>query len=240
MKTNEEIIRRIMCLLCFTDRCVLEKNIIDGIRRSLDEKEKQRQSILNWLKRRGYYDDFSSKEIEIMETPITRRCNNDIFYYYNDYECIEPLLWSIGLVEKLSDYNEFVLYDLHPPLEIGPNHSLDLIVKKCIPQPIENIKEAREIAMLWYWRCLENRNNCSKEINYYSEIINIFGKKYKNILDNYSYFNNEKGDFVVNNIPVYQLYDDEIKQLSVISERRFYSFEWIFSDEEWDCVDLVC
>ena len=39
---------------------------------------------------------------------------------------------------------------------------------------------------------------------------------------------------------VIELHDEEIEKLSIISERRFYAFEWLTTDEEWDEVDLVC
>ena len=38
------------------------------------------------------------------------------------------MLWAIGLVDKSSNYNGFIIYDLHPYLQIGPEHSLNVIV----------------------------------------------------------------------------------------------------------------
>lgn len=62
MKSKEEILKRAIILLAFADRCALEKKIIDGVRRSQNEREKQRQAILDWLSHMGYYDSVSEKE----------------------------------------------------------------------------------------------------------------------------------------------------------------------------------
>ena len=240
MKKKEEIIKRIMCLLCFTDRCVLETSVIDGIIRSLKERENQRQAIIEWLKWKEYYNSFSDKEKRIMETPITNHTNNDIVYYYHDYECIEPLLWSIGLANKLSNYDDYIIKDLHPPVKIGPNHSLQSIVNCCKDNPETNVEKYKEIAMLWYWRCLEARNGSSKNVNFRNAIIDVFGEDCFSLLENYKGFNPSKGDFIVKGKTVSELSNIEVAKLEIIAERRFYAFEWLFSDDDWDNVDLVC
>ena len=50
----------------------------------------------------------------------------------------------------------------------------------------------------------------------------------------------EKGDFVVRGKTIPSLSNLELQRLEIIAERRFYAFEWLCSDEEWDNVDLVC
>ena len=50
----------------------------------------------------------------------------------------------------------------------------------------------------------------------------------------------ERGDFIVKGKTVAELSDMEIAKLEVIAERRFYAFEWLCSDDDWDNVDLIC
>lgn len=240
MKTREEVLKRIMCLLCYTDRCVLESEVIEGVRHPLKEREDHRKEMTEWLKWKGYYSSFTSKEKRIMETPVTGRPNHEILYSYHDYECIEPLQWSVGLKDKLSSYNDYVMADLHPPMQIGPDHTLKGVAINCKTIPISEIEEKREIAMLWYWRCLEARNVNAKNINYRDAVSKTFGKTYEALLKRNSGFDKNKCDFVVRGKKVSELNGLEIGKLEVLSERRFYAFEWLCSEEDWDNVDLVC
>ena len=240
MKTTEEIIRRAVCLLLFTDRCWLEEEILDGIHHSLDEREEQRKKIKKWLIDKDYYGFLSKKEKMVIDNPVIERNNIMILAEANDYECIEPLLWSVGLVPELSSYNYFVTDDLHPPLKIGRNHSLKDVVNVCKPISSELIEKNREMAMLWYWRCLECRNHSHKTTNYLEAIGNVFGDKYVDYLQNYSGFSKRTNDFMVNGKKVSSLSNKKIAELTVYSEKRFYAFEWMRSDYDWENVDLVC
>ena len=75
MKTTEEIIRRAVCLLLFTDRCWLEEEILDGIHHSLDEREEQRKKIKKWLIDKDYYGFLSKKEKMVIDNPVIERNN---------------------------------------------------------------------------------------------------------------------------------------------------------------------
>lgn len=240
MKNKDEIMKRAVCLLLFADRCALEDNIFDGIRRSLEERENQRKTIIQWLQLKQYYGYLTIKEKEIIETPVIKKINMKARLCHNDYECIEPLLWSLGLVDTLHNYDGFVLDNLHTPLIIGAKHSIDILDKSCNCRPVDIIEKYREISMLWYWRCLELRRDMSKKIDCLNAIRNIFGDEYIKMLIDYEYFDNNKGDFIVKGKPVDSLSDQEITMLEVIAERRFYAFEWLCSDADWDNVDLVC
>ena len=94
--------------------------------------------------------------------------------------------------------------------------------------------------MLWYWRCLESRNGLSRSTDIKSAICNIFGEQYIQLLNTYNQFDNVANDFIFNGKKVIELNDEEIKKLSIISERRFYAFEWLSTNAEWDNVDLIC
>lgn len=240
MKSKDEVIKRAVCLLLFSDRCDLEDKIFDGIRRSLEERENQRKTIIKWAQLKEYYVYLTAKEKRIIETPVIRATNEEARLCQYDYECIEPLLWSLGLVDNLHNYDEFVLDNLHTPLKIGAKHTIEMITEVCTFRPIDIIEKKREIAMLWYWRCLECRNISSKSINYKNAIIDIFGEEYIKILEDYEYFDMNRGDFVVNGKIVAELSDLEIEKLEVIAERRFYAFEWLCTDDDWDNVDLIC
>lgn len=240
MKSKEEILNRAVVLLAFTDRCALEKQIIDGVRRSLNEREKQRQAIIDWLIYMGYYDSVAEKEKQVFNRVITDKTNEDILSLQNDYECLEPLLWSLGLVSELASYDRFVLHDFHPVLRFGRQHSKKSILTSCCMVSNYQMRNRIEIAMLWYWRCLEHRNSLSRTTDIKEAICNIFGEKHIQLLHTYNQFDNIKKDFVINGKTVNELNDEEIKKLSIISERRFYAFEWLSTDAEWDNVDLIC
>lgn len=240
MKSKMEIVKRAVCLLCYVDRCSLEDTVFDGIRRSLEEREKQRSIIIKWLKEKGYYAFLTNKEKEIIETPVMEETNTDVLICHSDYECIEPLLWSIGLVNSLSNYDGFILDNLHIPLKIGPKHSMEKLAEYCKSVSKKRLIEQREIAMLWYWRCLESRSSSSKMINYFDEINRTFGAKSIGILEEYELFDRNKCDFVVKGKIISELGDEELAILELIAEKRLYAFEWLCTDTEWDNIDLIC
>lgn len=240
MKSKEEILKRAIILLAFSDRCALEKKIIDGVRRSLNERERQRQAIVDWLMHMGYYDSVSEKEKQVFNRVITDKTNEDILSLQNHYECLEPMLLSLGLVSKLSSYDKFVLHDFHPVLRFGKNHSIKSLLENCHMVSNAQIKDYRELSMLWYWRCLECRNVLSRSTDIKKAIYNIFGEKYIQLLHTYNQFDNVANDFIIKGKKVIELNDEEIAKLSIISERRFYAFEWLSTDAEWDNVDLIC
>ena len=158
----------------------------------------------------------------------------------SDYECIEPLLWSIGLFNKLTDYDRYVTKDLHPPLRIGPDHTTEKLIEFCKDVPESNILKHREIAMLCYWRCIVARNEKTESSQIKNAIIESFGQETLSYLKRYKGFDMEKGDFVVRGKTIPSLSNLELQRLEIIAERRFHAFEWLFSDEDWDEVDLVC
>lgn len=240
MKTLEEIIQRSVCLLCFVDRSSLEKKVVGGISHPLQEREAQRNIIIRWLNEKEYYEHLTDIERKAIETPVVRKTNNEILYMHNDFECIEPMLWVIGLVPKLSDYNEFVLSNLHTPLKIGANHTLSALAKRCKMRSVDQIEEKRELAMLWYWRCLEARNPSSEINDLLSAVTEIFGDRHRDLLRHYKGFDVKIGDFIVNGKPVSALRGEQLAKLEVISERRFYAFEWMCSEYDWGSVSLSC
>lgn len=240
MKNKEDIIRRAIVLLALSDRCAMERRVIEGISHPIEEREIQRLAIKNWLDKNDYYKNTTAEEKKIFETQVFEETNEEILFKQNDYECLEPLLWSLGLISKLSDYNRFVVQDFHQVLGFGRNHSLKALIDSCDLKSRREIFVRREISMLWYWRCLELRKDTKGISNALESIRRIFGDVYAEMLTNEKAFDFSKNDFVINGKLVSKLNIYEVEQLSIIAEKRFYAFEWICTDFQWDDVDLVC
>ena len=79
-----------------------------------------------------------------------------------------------------------------------------------------------------------------KSIDVKSAIHDIFGEKYIQLLTVCGQFNDAINDFMINGRKVKELSYSEIEKLTIISERRYYAFEWLSTDAEWDNIDLVC
>lgn len=235
LKCEGDIIKRAVVLLSFSDRCALEKSIINGRKYTLSDREKQRKSIILWLQRMNYGDSISKEENTIFEERVDLK-SIEILRLQSNYECLEPLLWSLGLIEKLSEYDDYVLTDFHPILEIGKSHSFEKLLDKVHLINEDIIQKQREISMLWYWRCIEGK----KRKNYLELIQRVFGFDYGELIKDYDYFDVVQGDFCVHGKPFYQLSNSEIRKITIIAERRCYAYEWLCTNSEWDEVCLVC
>ena len=150
------------------------------------------------------------------------------------------MLWTIGLVGHLSHYNDFVFTDFHPVLNFGRNHSFEELTKSCKLVPQTDFEVKREAAMLVYWCCLEARNDVFKEKNLDVVIEEVFGRQHVEILRKMDMFDAQINNLLVNGKRIPELNDAELAKLIQIAEKRFYAFEWIASEDNWDSVDLVC
>ena len=70
LRSKGEIIKRAVVLLSFSDRCALEKSMLNGIAYSLYDREIQRQSIIRWLQRMNYADSISKIERVVFEEQV--------------------------------------------------------------------------------------------------------------------------------------------------------------------------
>lgn len=240
MKEVDELLKRAIILVCLSDRCAQEKGIIGGIPRSLSVRKQQCEAICGWIKKMGYMESATNEERAVFEKELGVNKDEGVFGLQINYECIEPILWAAGLVERLSNYNEYVLTDFHPVLRFGRDHSFEKLVSDCNMVSEEAFDEKREEAMLIYWRCLEAKSDVIKEKGLESVIEEIFGSQYVDRLLKMKIYDSKSKDFIVNKKAIDDLNDAELSKLSIIAERRFYAFEWMASDEEWDNVDLVC
>ena len=265
MKTVEEILKRSVTLLSLTDRSALENYIINGVKHPLAERENQRCMIMTWLKDKGYYSYLTSNEREMFETHVSSKANLDILNKDIDHECIEPLLWSIGLVANLSNYDGFVIDDFHPVLQIDSNHNQLDFIDSMELRSLSEIEEKYDLAMLWNWRCIEHRRLKSQEkvkklnlqessgisnfikfdykkkksADWYNGMVKCFGNEIVSRLIDYPYFDWSMKDFIVKGKPVSSLNDREFSVLGIVAEKRLYAFEWLLSNEDWEHVGLI-
>ncbi|WP_433958692.1 DUF4272 domain-containing protein [Cytobacillus horneckiae] len=238
MKNAEEIASRAIILLCLSDRCALERTTIGGRVYTLKQRDEQREAIYKWLQDKGYNSSITIEEKMLFEQKVGKGNKVEILSMQIQYEAIEPCLWSLGLVDKLSGYDRFVSEDFHPLLEVGVSHSLEKLLKKCSLRVFEDVVLQNEISMLWHWRARELNNSIfnfkpAKEV-----IISIFGKQYFQVIDRMQIFENGQDDFNVNNKAFNDLNLDEKNRIKFIAQWRNHAFEWIVGDKAWDEVEL--
>ncbi|SCY74904.1 protein of unknown function [Butyrivibrio sp. INlla14] len=152
MKNKNDLLQRAIILTCLSDRCAQERSVIGGISRSLAERKQQRTAICNWLDRMGYLEKCTETEKAAFHKEVEKKSDLEVLQMQINYECIEPILWTTGLLDKLSNYN----------------------------------------------------------------------------------------GFRVNRKLIEELNDAQLSKLTQIAERRFYSFEWMAGEDNWDEVELVC
>lgn len=237
MRNTKSICIRAIILLCFSDRCALEKNNINGSMYSLKEREEQRKAILSWLENQGYTEFLTTSERELFEKEVGTGNSKEIILKQVQYEAIEPCLWAVGLREKLSEFDQFVLDDFHPVLKIGKNHSIDSLVSKSNLKSMEDLVLQREIAMLWHWRAREANNSIFKTGKVKDIIISTFGKEYEQIVQHIQSFKQGQEDFVADSKQFSKLSTEEIRKVAIISMWRQYALEWITGEDEWDEID---
>lgn len=238
MKNTREIIARAIILVCLSDRCALEENIIEGKRYTKSEREKQREAIRNWLNNSGYMEYATETEKELFNKKIGAVHKNNFLQYQVQYEAVEPCLWSLGLVNQLSDYENFVLEDFHSILQIGMNHSCEQVIASCKPKESKEIEQQTEIAMIWNWRAREAYNPIFKEQSIIDVVPNILGEQYIEILSHMSCMDVNGKDLLVKNRLFASLSAMEKERIKMISLWRQHAFEWIIGNDSWDEVEV--
>lgn len=238
MKNIKEIIVRAVILVCLSDRCALEETMIEGKRYPIGERERQRNAIRNWLDRTGYIHDTTKKEKEFLDTNVGKCARDDISYYQFQYEAVEPCLWTLGLVKQLSDYEQFVLEDFHPVLQIGMKHSYEEVAESCRLREKKEIEVQKEIAMLWHWRAVEAYNPIFAKEGIGNIVEKTFGKQYLEILSQINCVDAKGNDFVLRNGIFANLSDMEKRRIEMMSLWRHHAFEWIMGNYSWDEVEV--
>lgn len=237
MKDIKEICRRCIILLAFSDRCAIEKEVSDGIKHTLEERKQQRKFIYEWLERHGYIDYLTAEEKRIFEMEVGTNFSQEILSKQVIHEALEPLLWSLGLVKRMTPHYQFVITDFHPLLLIGPEHSLEKLVGRCNLRSYSDIILQREISMLWNWRLREANSPIMGNEDFKNIILSTFGQEYKNAIKKINFCKDGVKDFKVGSIPFYSLSDIEKQRIALISLWRHHALEWVTGVEDWDDVD---
>lgn len=238
MKNTEEILRRAVLLLCLSDRSAMEEECINGVAYSLIERENQRKSILSWIQQKGYYAFATEEEKSAFTEPVNGTRADDIMIMQIQYEALQPCLWALGLVDKLSGYAHFVINDYHPTLHISKDHSFEELLLRCKVKSKKEIDFQVEVAALWHWRMREYNNHSFANKDIHEVIRSVFGDKYLSILDYILEQQKltpglfEKG--TTNNISS----DNGPIALMERARWRHHAFQWIKDSETWDEVEL--
>lgn len=236
MKDIKEIVARAIILLTISDRCALESSVAEGKSYSMKQREDQRLAMISWLERNGYYEYMTENEIYFMRQAAGKGDNAMEMQF--QYEAIEALLWSLGLVKKLSSYDQYVLDDFHPVLQISDQHTYEKLEKSCMLRSEREISLQNKIAMLWYWRVIEGANPLFYHKSLKQIIVDAFGEEYGEILLQISGFNNEQNDFIVKRKKIAELSEMELEHLKKRAQWRYHAFEWMLSGMSWDEVEL--
>lgn len=239
MKSAEEIIVRAILLVCLSDRAALEKSTIEGVAYTLKQREEQRKAIYQWIVEQGYYESLVLEEKTVFEQEVGRGDTIEVLSKQLQYEGIEPLLWSLGFIDQLSSYNEFVVEDFHYVLEIEKNHSFEKILAKSNLRECEAVHLQSEIAMLWHWRAKESNNPIFSNRPISEVIVATFGEDYVKLLSQMNLIEDEKKDFLVNKKAFERLTVEEKARIQLIAYWRQYAFEWIFSKDAWGDIELT-
>ena len=235
MRNTEDIIIRSIVLYCFIDRCWLETSKIAGTVHSLDEREKQRKTIYNWLNRVDYAKYLSPNEKSVFEIEISKRTKRKILVNVNQYEALEPLLWSVGLIKELSSYDDWVTEDFHDILNIGANHNLSSIVKNSKTRDTKDIEAAYLIAKIWYWRmCKYTVATAEKTI--YKYIAKSLGADTAKNAVRLGLFSRFSTDLKIDGKPIRTLNAQDYIKLQSIAYWRFYALMWLTSEYDWDLI----
>lgn len=234
MKVIGDIIGRAVILICLVDRCSLEDSVVGNKEYSLEEREIERQSILAWISENDYSKFATQYEMSIFETPIKMKSNLKLLEEKMKYEAIEPLLWISGLIENLSDYEDYVTIDYGPVVDAGKkDHDNTRIVRKGYIRSTDEIEDRCKNAEIWFWRS-KQWNQFPSSNGIVNRVGSDLGSDYEAILKNngYDLFSVDlkiHGDYYYT-IPPY-----EQKKLFMISKWRYYAFLWALDNNlRWE------
>lgn len=236
MRDVKEIIARAIILMTISDRCAMEYSKVEGVNYSYQQREMQRNAILNWVNKHGYDEYMTKDEKNFLKLPSGK--SEDFKEREFQYEAIEPLLWTLGLIGQMSSYDRYVTKDFHPILNISGQHQYESLANACHMKSKEDIYIYNEIAMLWYWRVNEKNNSKFIEENIYDIICETFGEQYKDILLKMDKKVVGETDFIVMGKRICKLTPIERQHLGKRAQWRFHAFEWIVGESAWDEIEL--
>ncbi len=236
MRSTEEICIHAILSLQMGYRCASEQKFVDGKNRSRHEREKHRKDMLDWLEQTLYFDLYTEDEKKIYKTKIGLRRNNAILNEYYVVETVEPLLWSIGLVDKLTAPWKFCEDAFGDTLEVGIDHCLDSLLAKCQPKEQAEIELQRDIAMLWHWRAIEG-DGLPAKCDVKRSLQEIFGDEIQLALEGIPFSKGAYPDFLAGKKVFRNLDSDTMESIRILSRWRQHAYEWILGDDVWDEVE---
>lgn len=226
----KKAVRRSIVLIAHLDRLLMENEVLDGIKRSLAQREGHRLKIIDFLKKNGYYDELTNGEVNVLETNVGELNNFNILYW--KYESVRPILFALGLVDSLHPYDTIDRNDYRSLLMIGPQHDFKKIIEKVTLLDPAEMEIQKEISMLWHWRAIEANGSSTAVDDWKSAITKSFGNDYEKISSRLSFV---KGDFALKKKPVRSLPKEKVQELLLIAENRQRSFEWLVDQSvSWD------
>lgn len=128
MKNKEEIIRRAEIVQCVSDRCSLERSSKEH---SFKERCEQRIVIADWLDYTGLYEYMENTDKLLFEKKVGNIFYRKIFNE-NEFQCeaLEPLLWSLGLISRMTSYSQYALTDFHVMMCTNVPNTVDEMMKR--------------------------------------------------------------------------------------------------------------
>ena len=236
MRSTEEIYISAILSLHLSYRCINELVFIEGKNRSRHEREAHRKVMLDWLEQTHYFDLYTEAEMKIYKTKIGFRKNNAILNEYYVYETVEPLLWSIGLVDKLTAPWKFCEDAFDDTIIVGIDHCLDSVLAQCKPKELAEIELQRDMAMLWHWRAIEG-DGIPAKCDVKRSLQEIFGDGIQLALERIPFSKGAYPDFLAGKKVFRNLDSDTMESIRILSRWRQHAYEWILGDDVWDEVE---
>lgn len=236
-RTIKDIIIQASIISAITERIALDRDIVFGKKHSLNWKSDYKQLIFDWLIKENLLTYLSEKQIRLFQKDIGK-LDADELQIASQYWSIESLTWAISL-RKMSSYRYKRIVLGGDEIFMGQDNSVERTLAVSTLRPIQEIHIQKEISMIWHWRCIEylHYGNSEFKENLKDIITDIFGKDYIEVMDKIQNFNIHK-DLMVGKKPFYQITEKQCKEILRISIWRQHAFEWLFSKEDWDDIDV--
>lgn len=236
-RTIKDIIIQSTIISAITERIALDRDIVFGKKHSLNWKNDYKQLIFDWLIKENLLTKLSEKQIRLFQKDIGK-LDADELQIASQYWSIESLTWAISL-RKMSSYRYKRIVLGSDEIFMGQDNSVERTLAVSTLRPTQEIHIQKEISMIWHWRCIEylHYGNSEFKENLKDIITDIFGKDYIEVMDKIQNFNIHK-DLMVGKKPFYEITEKQCKEILRISIWRQHAFEWLFSKEDWDDVDV--
>lgn len=242
MKSGKEIYIRTVILQCLTNRLSLETAAGAASRQTVEEREKTRCDILEWMKNKGYYPHLTAEEKRIFELPVGEGRFSEDELYEIDVQCkaMEIFLWALNLTEQIPDLSFCQIGEYHKQLGISPDHVMEKELQRCRLRDESEIALQADIAFLWDWRInhVDLLATKGRDHNITDMIAHNFGERYDEALKHIPLHvpRTARGsnDLLAWNLVVRELYKWQRRLMKWFTRWRHHAFVWMMSDDQWD------